>query len=636
MVRLRGFVLWTAFAVAGCREEYDFVSSWSDGGSSSESSSASSQGDVPVPVPMPSGLDERPVVLAEPPTPPVMGGSIVVHSDGRTVFVSDPDRDVVHIVDLVDRRELSAIELPTGAQPWRAVEDRQGRMHVVLRGLGQIASFDRSTTSPSRTEVCPTPRGITLGPDDTSLLVACAGGELVEVATQDGAISRSVQVAPDLRDVVLDVDGTVYVTRFRSAEVLELDVDFRVVDVRKLDAWPRMTDSASMIPNTAWRMVGVPGGGWLLSHQAASDGVIETFPDQPAPPPYYGGEACSELVQSTLSLWTPQTGQLTLGGLPDLILPVDVSVASNGWHAVVVGAATCPPAPGDATGATTTCTHARVLLVDLREATATTGNCADSEPFDFDIAEPTAQLIAATHGPDDLVLVQQRDPARLLVIRREVAVQGTAYHSETIELSSRAIEDTGNRLFHEITASRLACASCHPEGGDDGLVWKLPDSRHTPALYVGLAGTAPFHWSGDLGDFTALVDEVFHERMGGLAQPPARRAAFENWVTWLRTAAPSDATAAMVDVGEALFSEHGCTSCHVGPTPATTASVVIGDLPPLQIPPLGAVGLHPPYMHDGRCANLTAAVRDMIVRTRPDAEVGDTSVEAIVAYLRTL
>src|SRR6185295_4972583 len=57
----------------------------------------------------------------------------------------------------------------------------------------------------------------------------------------------------------------------------------------------------------------------------------------------------------------------------------------------------------------------------------------------------------------------------------------------------------GRRLFYteldrRISRDGRACGACHPEGRDDGLVWKLgAGPRQTPTL-LGRLGTGPFGW----------------------------------------------------------------------------------------------------------------------------------------------
>src|SRR5262249_38949218 len=73
-----------------------------------------------------------------------------------------------------------------------------------------------------------------------------------------------------------------------------------------------------------------------------------------------------------------------------------------------------------------------------------------------------------------------------------------------------AVEDSEH--FYTPDNTRVACASCHPDGGDDGQTWLFQAvggvPRRTPALTGGLLATAPFHWEGDLPDLDALWASV--------------------------------------------------------------------------------------------------------------------------------
>jgi hypothetical protein len=55
--------------------------------------------------------------------------------------------------------------------------------------------------------------------------------------------------------------------------------------------------------------------------------------------------------------------------------------------------------------------------------------------------------------------------APALVIR----AAGGSQISRRINLPGKAAFDPGRSVFHTQTAIGLACASCHPEGRDDGL-----------------------------------------------------------------------------------------------------------------------------------------------------------------------
>src|SRR5687768_5371914 len=92
--------------------------------------------------------------------------------------------------------------------------------------------------------------------------------------------------------------------------------------------------------------------------------------------------------------------------------------------------------------------------------------------------------------------------------------------------------DTGHEIFHRVTESNLSCVSCHPDGTDDGHVWQFVGlgPRRTQSLDIGIEGTAPFHWDGDMDDLDVLMTEVLAHRMGGLRQSEARADSFTRWL----------------------------------------------------------------------------------------------------------
>jgi mono/diheme cytochrome c family protein len=207
-----------------------------------------------------------------------------------------------------------------------------------------------------------------------------------------------------------------------------------------------------------------------------------------------------------------------------------------------------------------------------------------------------------------------------------------------VELEGETRYDTGHEIFHRKTESGLSCASCHPEGTDDGHVWLFEGLglRRTQPLDVGLEGTAPFHWDGDMGDLDILMEEVLAHRMGGKRQTSARGESFTRWL-FAQERPPADAgrdDPTLVAEGEALFEALDCSRCHTGTALGGTMTTPIRGAE-LQVPSLRRVSLHPPFMHDGRAATLEDAVRDMIEATL-STEPTPQDVEALTAYMRTL
>src|SRR5205085_1125077 len=133
------------------------------------------------------------------------------------------------------------------------------------------------------------------------------------------------------------------------------------------------------------------------------------------------------------------------------------------------------------------------------------------------------QVIAVAFDSKGDLIAQQREPALLYIF-------DSTGGQHTVPLSSTTVQDTGHEIFHTQAGGMIACASCHPEGGDDGHVWNL-DGKHrrTPSLRGTIAGTAPYHWPGDMPDLKALVDDVYTVRMSGTQLDPGQMAAVTGW-----------------------------------------------------------------------------------------------------------
>src|SRR5262249_28163703 len=145
---------------------------------------------------------------------PITGGTMTVTRDGNRVVVADPDRDRVSIVDLTTERVIDSVELDAGAAPGRAIEDGAGRIHVTLRGSGQLLTITGSDHQ--FRGVCGEPRGLAWQESTDTVHIACATGELVSVAPGGGDPTRVRYIERDLRDVIVR-EPNLLVTKFRTA-----------------------------------------------------------------------------------------------------------------------------------------------------------------------------------------------------------------------------------------------------------------------------------------------------------------------------------------------------------------------------------------------------------------------------------
>jgi len=557
--------------------------------------------------------------------PPIMGGTLLVTRDGDYAVVSDPPRDMIHIVDLRSWEETGTIELEDGALPFRAAEDAEGRVHITLRGTGAMVTVDPESASVTKTtSVCPNPRGIAFDETAAALHVACAGGMLVTLGESGEEPTRRF-LASDLRDVLVS-DGRVFVTRFRPAEILEVEEDgewsFFGAPVSLFDR------DTTREPTTAWRTLLRPDGGWLMLHQTASTNVVPGFeeprdpegePGSPGIPEEeeggYGGlEPCSAVVNVTLSATHGDGVVHTAGVFSGLALAVDAAISPDGLRVAVAS-----PTQQDIED------RVSVFEVPLNTLSPRTDSrCEFPIPLDVD-----DDIVAVAFQPDGALLSQARDKPILY------RTQGT--EKEQLKLTGDDAVDTGFELFHNNAGQGISCASCHPEGGEDGRTWLFDAGpRRTQPLNVGLEGTAPFHWKGDMEDIHMIARQVRQGAMGGTEQTEERQAALRDWMFTLRPPNPlrsqSDASAAK---GQQLFVSMGCTTCHAGPSFTSPASSDLG-FGPLQTPALRGVALRAPYMHDARASTLEEAVLDMVDTTAVGVELDAEQLSSLVAYLESL
>ncbi len=583
-------------------------------------------------------LDDDDLVIAEVAPPSISGGTLIVSADEKRAIASDPDRDLVWIVDLTQKKLERSVPLQPGDEPGRLVEDAQGFVHVALRRGAALVTIDPATgTIVRRAPICGAPRGLALDEAKGQIHVACADGKLVTVDPATGNELRRLTLDSDLRDVVVQGDRLL-VSRFRSAEVLSIDAAGEIVSrgappvatVPTFNEFDGEQVDAHFSPTVAWRMVPWPAGGALVVHQRSKLEEIEL-----ETPGGYGDGGCGSIVHGALA----QIGVDDLGAvvppaeamtvLP-AVLPTDVAVSKDGSSFAVAAAGSNTVFFGTASE----------LGYPAAESCGLAGQFVSGTP-----------VAVAFRG--DMMIAQTREPAAI-----ELLSEGGR-----ILLPGVSVRDTGHDMFHlppsmlqqasgatndmatepGFPGGSLACASCHPEGGEDSHVWTFQGvgPRRTQSLRGDLLATAPLHWEGDMENVDAIMDEVFTRRMGGQQPTLGQARAIERWVGRIPAPAtvrsPEDAAALR---GKALFESEavGCAKCHSGPhlTNNQNASVGRGEL--LQVPSLVGVAWRAPFMHDG-CATTLLDRFDPAcggdqhgdVSGLSEADLGD-----LVAYLESL
>jgi mono/diheme cytochrome c family protein len=110
-----------------------------------------------------------------------------------------------------------------------------------------------------------------------------------------------------------------------------------------------------------------------------------------------------------------------------------------------------------------------------------------------------------------------------------------------------------------------ACASCHPNGGNDGTVWgTMEGERRTVSLWGGTSGRGWLHASGTHADSTVFATTIVQQRLGGTGLSPDDVHALAGYVAHGIPRLQSPVVdASLAARGQAVFQER-CAACHQG------------------------------------------------------------------------
>jgi mono/diheme cytochrome c family protein len=205
----------------------------------------------------------------------------------------------------------------------------------------------------------------------------------------------------------------------------------------------------------------------------------------------------------------------------------------------------------------------------------------------------------------------------------------------------RGLSNAAHQLFHSAPrgGAALACASCHPEGGEDGHLWIIDGQfRRTQTLAGGVMKRAPFHWKGDLGDLGALMADTFVKRMGATPVNATDTASLGAWLDTIPSPKPSrvlsaDARAA----GLAAFEKASCSSCHLAGGTQEGPAADIGTGEAVRSPHLIAIQARAPYLHTGELPDLRARVMGTLHPNHGNlSRLNLTEKESLLSYLESL
>ena len=564
-----------------------------------------------------------------------MGSEDLVIIDKTTAFASDATTDAIYIVDLEKKELAHTVSFEEGSWPGRMATTTDG-VYAVLRGSGELVKVNLDGQITRRARVCDAPRGVAMDNTRGKVWVACASSEVVALEPESLVLVDTFHVDSDLRDVVANSRG-LYVSRFRAAQILRLDPVSGALIERRTPPSVAMGEGSPTI-NTLWRMVDRSDGNLILSYQeSALHPLFITEPDpdprEMLPPEGYGsGGVCrSGAVSSVLALVATADD-----GAIEQMYP---ECNFGGSMAVDIDDAGCHigmPLSG-------------APLISDQSANGPSNNSIMGDPTCPPVTRPHihhTKLAAA------VIRHSETEIQHLVLTRGEALYISSSNGSagrEGIELVEESPAHIGHVLFHGNTGAGIACASCHPEGGDDGQAWKFfkltkfeefEFTRRTQNLRGGLEGK--LHWDGEFDDVAGLMDDVFSRRMGGFKIIEQDADAITHWLGQLQpepgmTHAPDQQ--AQVARGEQLFEEAGCAGCHAGSMFTDYELYDVGTGGMRKTPTLRGIANRTRLMSDGCASTLEG-------RFDPDCGGGDMhgttsrlsqeDKDALIVYLKTL
>lgn len=576
-------------------------------------------------------------------------GLVLADLEGRRIaYVADEDDARVRVLDVEDERELSSLDV--GGAPGQMVLLPDGRLVVAVRdrnallvlgGGGSAASPLRVDT---RIDVAAEPIGLALAPDDSTLTATSGWGRTVTVLDAHTFVRKvEHRVGREPRAVVYSDDGKrVFVTHAVGQEV----------DVLGLAPADPKAKAPKPIKMSGEEEIGLRMSAFSTQPRMACQGYalaktdsgrilaphVLVFPGEPEPSEGYGGGEGREaelfhvgVIDEDATKVIEESKTIRVGFFEDghCALPRAARVGKAGLFVTCLG-------------------EDQVQLFD-----------ADAiNPQDVKLA-----TWAVPAGPTALAIDEEKERAyvwsqfahALTTIGFGKREDGTP---RPFALSSVAFErpnadpkiERGRRLFHATTDKRIsndgrACASCHPDGRDDTLVWSSPKGpRQTPVLAGRLEGAAPYGWNGDAPDVSLHLVQTM-KRLGGVGLEGDDKAALLAYVASMRAPERAPSTDdAIARGGEIYRSEKaGCASCHGidGHLPDGVAHDVKSRGPndraaKFDTPSLKHVAASAPYFHDGRYPDL----RTLLVKS--DGKMGSTKhltpgdLADLEAYLETL
>jgi len=561
-----------------------------------------------------------------------------ISRDGKLLACANRDSGTVSIVELSTHTKLAEIAVGKHPEGISFLGDSH-HLAVAVYDEDRVILLDADTgTIDERIEVFDEPYGIVSSRDGTRLYVTLDyPGQVVEIDSKAGKVLRTIEAGDFARGIaILPDQSRLLVTQYYTGAVLAIDLNSGQV----VDKWPGISND-----NLARQIAVHPKRGkayvsHIRSRVTAVHGEGSVFPYVSVIDTAAGEGSRRRRVPMDAFL-----GNLVTSN------PWETAISPDGRQLYVVFAGTDDMFACD------------VVDDDYREISYRKLVRLGHNPRAVRVA-PDGQTVYVYNALDFNVVAYD---TKSLTAKATIAVTENPLGEEKLR---------GKILFYSaqqpVVGRRwISCASCHPDGQQDGRTWHNPEGLRNTQWLAGLAWTHPIHWSADrdeVQDFEhtirgplmqgrGLIRGDLQKELGnpnkGLSADLDALAAYTNSHELPLSPYAKSGLSDAAQRGKTLFfsAETKCATCHSGPlfTDSAVKSMIMHDVgtgqqdaseklgPKYDTPTLLGVYRTAPYLHHGQAATL----KDVLANNPGDRH-GTTShlsaaqMDDLVEFLKSL